>query len=663
MRQIYQNKILQEQLNWESTAQTVGTFYYYMEFEGIQSLEFDIRTLTTPTGGTIALTIEGARSKTGYADATTYIDIGSAFFGSASWAVAVNNTSNIATLNFRFVRLVLTLTDPLANADGAWAIDIVKQNAWVSEGDVGPVEVVGNVADNDPDSGNPVKTGGKYNLAAQVYADGDRADTQADINGRTIVNAVGNIADNGVDAGNPIKIGGKYNLAAQVYVDGDRADLQVDANGRTIVNAVGNIADNGVDAGNPIKIGGKYNLAEPVYVDGDRGDLQLDANGRTIVNAVGNIADNGVDAGNPVKAGGKYNLAEPVYVDGDRADLQVDANGKLIANVVGNVADNGVDSGNPVKAGGKYNLAPPTYVDGDRGDLQLDANGKLITSSTVAGSVEVYGDVADNDADSGNPVKVGGVYNAAADTYDDGDRADLQVDINGKILANVVGNVADNGVDSGNPVKAGGKYNAAAPTYADGDRADLQVDVSGRLIGNVVGNIADNAADTGNPVKAGGKYNLVAPTYGDGDRADLQVDVNGALIGAGFNRINNVVDVNVGNQAATVTSAITALFTAEAGAAATSVEIANRGLYKFFHIGIDIAVAGGVLAGTITVETKTRNMTAWSTYGTALILPALAAGSTYGFGFTLNEPLDDIRLRLVGMANSTVEAEAFGRIV
>jgi hypothetical protein len=43
------------------------------------------------------------------------------------------------------------------------------------------------------------------------------------------------------------------------------------------------------------------------------------------------------------------------------------------------------------------------------------------------------------------------------------------------------GNVADNGADSGNPVKVGGKYNASAPTYADGDRADLQTTVNGFL--------------------------------------------------------------------------------------------------------------------------------------------------------------------------------------
>lgn len=39
--------------------------------------------------------------------------------------------------------------------------------------------------------------------------------------------------------------------------------------------------------------------------------------------------------------------------------------------------------------------------------------------------------------------------------------------------------VADNAADSGNPVKVGGKYNASTQTYADGDRCDDQHDVNG----------------------------------------------------------------------------------------------------------------------------------------------------------------------------------------
>lgn len=45
--------------------------------------------------------------------------------------------------------------------------------------------------------------------------------------------------------------------------------------------------------------------------------------------------------------------------------------------------------------------------------------------------VSTDGGVASGDADSGNPQKIGGVYNASAPTLTDGDRGDLQMDVNG----------------------------------------------------------------------------------------------------------------------------------------------------------------------------------------------------------------------------------------
>ena len=57
----------------------------------------------------------------------------------------------------------------------------------------------------------------------------------------------------------------------------------------------------------------------------------------------------------------------------------------LIASVLkvgGNVASGASDSGNPVKVGGVYNSIPPTYTNGQRGDLQLNASGQLIIAST-----------------------------------------------------------------------------------------------------------------------------------------------------------------------------------------------------------------------------------------------------------------------------------------
>ena len=51
--------------------------------------------------------------------------------------------------------------------------------------------------------------------------------------------------------------------------------------------------------------------------------------------------------------------------------------------VVGNVASGAADSGNPIKIGGIYNSTLPTFTSGSRANLQLDSRGRLITSPAV----------------------------------------------------------------------------------------------------------------------------------------------------------------------------------------------------------------------------------------------------------------------------------------
>lgn len=53
----------------------------------------------------------------------------------------------------------------------------------------GAVTVTGNVASGATDSGNPVKTGGVYNTTLPTPSNGQRVDTQSDLNGRTLVAA------------------------------------------------------------------------------------------------------------------------------------------------------------------------------------------------------------------------------------------------------------------------------------------------------------------------------------------------------------------------------------------------------------------------------------------------------------------------------------------
>lgn len=56
---------------------------------------------------------------------------------------------------------------------------------------------------------------------------------------------------------------------------------------------------------------------------------------------------------------------------------------------------------------------------------------EVVGSATGASSSQVQGTAADNAAAVGNPVRVGARYNSSAPTYDNGDIADFQADVNG----------------------------------------------------------------------------------------------------------------------------------------------------------------------------------------------------------------------------------------
>lgn len=54
----------------------------------------------------------------------------------------------------------------------------------------------------------------------------------------------------------------------------------------------------------------------------------------------------------------------------------------------GNIASNVADTGNPIKVGGKYNSTAPTLDNGDRGDMELDVNGNVKTREQYAPAYE-----------------------------------------------------------------------------------------------------------------------------------------------------------------------------------------------------------------------------------------------------------------------------------
>ena len=87
-----------------------------------------------------------------------------------------------------------------------------------------------------------------------------------------------------------------------------------------------------------------------------------------------------------------------VYRWSGSAWFAVSATSSGTTQVGGGVASGDPDSGNPVKVGGVYNTTPPTLANGERGDLQLDGNANL---KTVEGAVEypTWVDIPGNDVD------------------------------------------------------------------------------------------------------------------------------------------------------------------------------------------------------------------------------------------------------------------------
>ncbi len=93
----------------------------------------------------------------------------------------------------------------------------------------------------------------------------------------------------------------------------------------------------------------------------------------------------------------------------------------------------------------------------------------------------------------------------------------------------VCGNINSNAADSGSPVKTGGVYNSSLPVAASGNRLDTQCDVNGRTLMNAVGSVASNAADSGNPIKVGAVFTAWGslPVAVSGSRVDAQCDPSG----------------------------------------------------------------------------------------------------------------------------------------
>lgn len=217
----------------------------------------------------------------------------------------------------------------------------------------------------------------------------------------------------------------------------------------------------------------------------------------------------------------------------------------------GGVASGATDSGNPIKIGGKYNSSPITLTDGQRGDLQLDVNG--YTKVNVANTVTV--------ASHAVTVASGGIASGAVAS---GAFASGSIG-SGAIASGAVasgafasGALASGSVVDGAVVTLGAKADAKSTATDTTAITIMQVlkqisaSVQAPPSQNVVaaGDVAHDAADSGNPVKIGGKARTTNPTaVSDADRVDATFDTAGRMV-----VVNNQCRELMAYQTTTITS-------------------------------------------------------------------------------------------------------------
>lgn len=149
-------------------------------------------------------------------------------------------------------------------------------------------------------------------------------------------------------------------------------------------------------------------------------------------------------------------------------------------------------------------------VQGITSGTPLTITGSLLTVTTVTTVSTVTtltgGGVASGAADSGNPVKVGGKYNSSPVTLTDGNRGDLQLDVNGYLKVNVVTalGLAQGSTTSGQTGSMiMGAVTTAAPTYTTAQTAYMSLDTGGALRVSGIWQGVAAAAPPANVVRVG----------------------------------------------------------------------------------------------------------------------------------------------------------------
>lgn len=284
----------------------------------------------------------------------------------------------------------------------------------------------------------------------------------------------GNLATISTNTGNPLgsvapgtaaaksNLGGTvYNTAAPTPTNGQQLALQSDSSGRLIVNG--------------------SNVTQPISASA----LPLPSNaaqetGGNLATIATNTSNTNTNLQNPQGSvtggtagsksqlmGGVFNTSLPSLTTGQQVALQLDSSGRQI-------------------------IAPLTNTSVVKAQLEDNA-GTALTSQSV-NSIVRFNTVNPSEGASASATPF---YSTAVGGNDGTNLRTLATDTSGNLKA--IGNSASGAADSGNPVKVGTVFNTTVPTPTNGNREDMQSNMFGAV--SVAGrwtyrNITGNATTT-----------------------------------------------------------------------------------------------------------------------------------------------------------------------
>lgn len=257
--------------------------------------------------------------------------------------------------------------------------------------------------------------------------------------------------------------------------------------------------------------------------------------------------------------------------------------------------------------------------------VPLEANpstGALLVETGTAGGAIVAGNKADNSGVPGstNLGVLPGVANAAAPTRTEGDQVLLSTDLAGNTRTLPTGNVAAGSADSGNPIKVGAVFNSTFPTYTSGQRGDLQILSRGDLAVSLWSN-GSGPATMQTPSDGRGSVqsltSLSLPHLYNNSTFDRQrANVTGALIAAGATTTQTVTLTTYNARALTLVVNVSAYASGTINLAVNGVTSSNytysllssiTGLVatgtSVYRIGIGLTPSAGLVANDVLPRT------------------------------------------------------------